>query len=57
MLVEPVRWSSGYRAVLAFVVALVCREGLGGLADLPSRPVSCPHHMSALVEARIVAMR
>jgi transposase InsO family protein len=32
-------------------------EGLGGLADRSPRPVSCPHQMSAQVEARIVAMR
>jgi transposase InsO family protein len=32
-------------------------EGLGGLADRPSRPASCPHQMAAVTEARIVAMR
>jgi transposase InsO family protein len=32
-------------------------DGLGGLADRPSRPASCPHQMPAQVEARIVAMR
>jgi transposase InsO family protein len=32
-------------------------EGLGGLADRSSRPLSCPHQMSAVVEARIVEMR
>ena len=32
-------------------------DGLGGLADRPSRPASCPHQMPAVVEARIVAMR
>ena len=32
-------------------------EGLGGLADRSPRPASCPHQMSAPVEARIVAMR
>ena len=32
-------------------------DGLGGLADRPSRPASCPHQMPARVEARIVAMR
>jgi transposase-like protein len=31
--------------------------GLAGLADRSSRPVSCPHQMSAAVEARIVSMR
>jgi transposase InsO family protein len=31
--------------------------GLGGLADRSSRPVSCPHQMPAVVEARIVALR
>ena len=31
--------------------------GLGGLADRSSRPESCPHQMSAAVEARIVAVR
>src|SRR4029077_9823960 len=30
---------------------------LGGLADRSPRPASCPHQMSAPVEARIVAMR
>ena len=33
------------------------RGGLGGLADRSSRPVSCPHQMPAVVEARVVAMR
>jgi transposase InsO family protein len=32
-------------------------EGLGGLADRSSRPVSCPHQMAAVTEARIVGMR
>jgi transposase InsO family protein len=32
-------------------------EGMGGLADRSSRPLSCPHQMPAEVEARIVAMR
>ena len=32
-------------------------DGLGGLADRSSRPVSCPHQMPAAVEARVVAMR
>jgi transposase InsO family protein len=31
--------------------------GLGGLADRSSRPESCPHQMSAAVEARVVAIR
>jgi len=32
-------------------------EGLGGLADRSSRPLSCPHQMDPAVEARIVEMR
>jgi transposase InsO family protein len=32
-------------------------DGLGGLADRSSRPVSCPHQMPAVTEARIVGMR
>jgi transposase InsO family protein len=32
-------------------------NGLNGLADRSSRPASCPHQMSAVVEARIVTMR
>jgi transposase InsO family protein len=32
-------------------------EGLGGLADRSSRPLSCPHQMDPRVEARIVEMR
>ena len=32
-------------------------HGLAGLADKTSRPLSCPHQMSPVVEARIVAMR
>jgi transposase InsO family protein len=32
-------------------------EGLRGLADRTSRPLSCPHQMSAVVEARVVEMR
>ena len=31
--------------------------GLGSLADRSSKPLSCPHQMSAQVEARIVSMR
>ena len=32
-------------------------EGLSGLADHSSKPLSCPHQMSAELEARIVEMR
>ena len=32
-------------------------RGLAGLADRSSRPASCPHQMSAVVEAAIVEMR
>lgn len=32
-------------------------EGLGGLTDGSSRPLSCPHQMDPIVEARIVEMR
>jgi transposase InsO family protein len=32
-------------------------EGLGGLADRSSRPLSCPHQMDPVVEARIVELR
>jgi transposase InsO family protein len=32
-------------------------EGLRGLADRSSRPLSCPHRMAPVVEARIVEMR
>ena len=39
-------WLRGYAA-----------HGLAGLADKSSRPASCPHQMSAVVEARIVEMR
>ena len=31
--------------------------GLGALADRSSRPGSCPHQMSAVVEARVVGLR
>ncbi len=31
--------------------------GLAGLADGSERPVSCPHQMPAVVEARIVELR
>lgn len=31
--------------------------GLGGLADRTSKPLSCPHQMDPVVEARIVTMR
>jgi len=31
--------------------------GLAGLADRSSRPESCPHQMSAVVEARVLALR
>jgi transposase InsO family protein len=32
-------------------------NGIGGLADRSSRPLSCPHQMPAVVEARVVALR
>jgi transposase InsO family protein len=32
-------------------------DGLGALADRSSRPVSCPHQMTAQLEATVVAMR
>ena len=32
-------------------------RGLGGLADRTSRPLSCPHQMSPVLEAWIVEMR
>lgn len=32
-------------------------DGLAGLADRSSRPVSCPHQMAAVVEASVVGMR
>lgn len=32
-------------------------DGLRGLADRTSRPLSCPHQMAPLVEARIVELR
>lgn len=32
-------------------------QGLAGLVDRSSKPVSCPHQMSAEIEARIVEMR
>jgi transposase InsO family protein len=32
-------------------------EGLGGLADRSSKPLSCPHQMPPEVEARIVQLR
>jgi transposase InsO family protein len=32
-------------------------DGLGGLADHSSKPVSCPHQMTPELEARIVEMR
>ena len=32
-------------------------RGLGGLADRSSRPLSCPHQMPPVVEARVVALR
>ena len=31
--------------------------GLAGLADRSSRPLACPHQMSAVVEARVVELR
>jgi len=33
------------------------RQGLAGLIDQSSRPLSCPHQMPAVVEARIVELR
>jgi transposase InsO family protein len=31
--------------------------GLAGLVDRPSRPESCPHQMSAVIEARVLGLR
>ena len=31
--------------------------GVGGLADRSSRPASCPHQMTAQLEATVIAMR
>jgi transposase-like protein len=31
--------------------------GLSGLADRSSRPASCPHQMTAQLEATVIAMR
>ncbi len=32
-------------------------KGLAGLADVSERPVSCPHQMPAVIQARIVELR
>jgi transposase InsO family protein len=32
-------------------------KGLAGLADQSSKPLSCPHQMAAVTEARVVALR
>jgi transposase-like protein len=32
-------------------------DGLAGLVDRSSKPLSCPHQMSAVVEVRVVEMR
>src|SRR6478752_2335429 len=32
-------------------------HGLAGLVDASSRPQSCPHQMTAVIEARIVELR
>jgi len=32
-------------------------EGMGALADKSSKPDSCPHQLSAVIEARIISMR
>jgi transposase len=32
-------------------------EGLGGLADHSSKPLSCPHQMAPELEAQVVEMR
>jgi hypothetical protein len=39
------------------VVRRYAAEGLGGLADHSSRPLSCPHQMCSELETRIVEMR
>ncbi len=33
------------------------KGGLAGLADKTSRPLSCPHQMGPVVEAKIIEMR
>jgi transposase InsO family protein len=50
------RYGVGRRSVHRWLKAYAA-QGLAGLADRSSRPLSCPHQMRPEVEARVVAMR
>jgi transposase InsO family protein len=51
------RYGVARQSVHAWLARYANEGGLAGLADRSSRPGSCPHQMSPVVEARIVGMR
>ena len=50
------RYGAARQTVHAWLRAYAT-SGLGGLADRSSKPLSCPHQMEPVVEARMVEMR
>ena len=51
------RFGVARQTVHAWLRRYAADGGLANLADRSSRPLSCPHQMPAVVEARIVAVR
>jgi len=51
------RYGVARQTVHQWLVRYANDGGLAGLADRSSRPESCPHQMSAGVEARVVTLR
>jgi transposase InsO family protein len=51
------RYGVARQTVHAWLRRYVNEGGLAGLVDRSPRPVSCPHQMSAVIEAQVVRMR
>jgi transposase InsO family protein len=51
------RYGVARQTVHAWLRRYAADGGLSGLADRSSRPLSCPHQMPAVVEARVLALR
>ena len=51
------RYGVARQTVHGWLHRYVNQGGLAGLTDRSSRPESCPHQMSAVIEARVLAMR
>jgi transposase InsO family protein len=51
------RFKVSRQSVHSWLIRYAAEGGLGGLGDRSSRPHSCPHQMSPVVEAKIVEVR